>query len=53
LDNAIIEAHNTTDLAEADHAAGRYQQALDRARVVRTDLSEINQTVAAATVRVK
>jgi len=54
LDRALADAHSTTDQAAQDQAAGRSQQALDRARVVRTNLSEINQTVAsAATVRKK
>jgi len=49
LDKALVDAHETTDQAEADQAAGRHQQALDRARVVRSSLSDINQTVASAT----
>jgi len=48
LDRAIVDAHNTTDQAQADQEAGRQQQALDRARVVRSDLADINQTIAAA-----
>jgi len=48
LDRAIVDAYNTTDLAAADQAAGRHQQALDRARLVRSDLAEVNQRVAGA-----
>jgi len=48
LDKAIAEAHSTTDLAEVDQASGRHQQAMDRARVVRSDLADINQKVATA-----
>ncbi|MCL2197173.1 MAG: DUF4398 domain-containing protein [Treponema sp.] len=54
LDRAIVSAHNTTDQAEVDQLMGRTQDALDKARVVRADLSEINQKVAgAATTRKK
>ncbi|MCL2440679.1 MAG: DUF4398 domain-containing protein [Treponema sp.] len=48
LDRTIMDAYNTADQAEADQAAGRHQQALDRARVVRSDLSDVNQSIAAA-----
>jgi len=48
LDRRIVDAHNTTDQAEADQSAGRFDQAMDRARVVRSDLADINQTVAGA-----
>ena len=50
LDRSIINAHNTTDRAEADQAAGRYQQAADNARAVRLDLANINQMIANASV---
>jgi len=53
LDRAIVNAHNIADQAEVDQAAGRYQQALDRAGVVRADLAEINQKVAAAVINRK
>jgi vacuolar-type H+-ATPase subunit D/Vma8 len=54
LDNAIVNAHNTVDQAEIDQAMGRNQEALDKARRVRTDLNDINQKVAnAATTRKK
>jgi len=54
LDRAIVDAHSTTDQAEIDQAAGRYQQAMDRARIVRSDLTEINEKIAnAATTRKK
>jgi len=48
LDKAIVNAHNKTDQVEADQAASRYQQALDKAGEVRADLAEINQKVAGA-----
>jgi len=48
LDRAIINAYNTSDLAEADRAAGRYQDALDKAGLIRADLFNINQSVASA-----
>jgi len=48
LDNGIINAYNTADRAEADLAAGNYRDAIDKARVVRTDLAQINQQVAGA-----
>ncbi|MCL2443909.1 MAG: hypothetical protein FWD13_10675 [Treponema sp.] len=48
LDRAIINAYNTSDLAEADRAAGRYQDALDKAGSIRTALFNINQSVASA-----
>ena len=48
LDNSIINAYNTADSAEADQASGKYQDALDKARTVRTDLAIINQKVAGA-----
>ncbi|MCL2230987.1 MAG: hypothetical protein FWC01_07810 [Treponema sp.] len=48
LDRALADAHNTTDQAAQDQAEGRSQQALDRARIVRSNLSEINQMVASA-----
>jgi len=54
LDRAIVNAHNTTDQAEVDQLMGRTQDALEKARVVRADLSDINQKVAnAATARKK
>jgi len=53
LDKAIADAHTTTDQAEVDQAAGRFDQAQDRARVVRSDLAEINQKVANAVIKRK
>ncbi|MCL2801803.1 MAG: hypothetical protein FWD28_08620 [Treponema sp.] len=53
LDRVIVNAYNTSDQAEADQAAGRHQQALDRAQLVRTDLAEANQAVASAAARKK
>jgi vacuolar-type H+-ATPase subunit D/Vma8 len=54
LDRAIVDAHNTADQAEVDQVMGRNQEALDKARKVRSDLNDINQKVAnAATARKK
>jgi len=54
LDKAIVNAHNMTDQAEVDQVMGRNQQALDKARTVRSNLNDINQKVAnAATGRKK
>jgi len=53
LDNGIINAHNMTDRAENSYANGEYQSALDTARVVRSDLANINQQVAGAVPRRK
>jgi len=54
LDNAIIRAHETTDKAEIDQVMGRSQDALDKARIVRSDLSDINLKIAnASTTRKK
>jgi len=48
LDSRLVDARSTADQAEVDQTAGRSQQALDRARVVRSDLADINQIVAGA-----
>jgi len=54
LDKEIIDAHNAADRAEVNQAAGRHQEAIDIARDVRTNLSNINDRVAgAATARKK
>jgi hypothetical protein len=50
LDMAIINAHSGADQAESDQAAGRLQDALDRARSIRADLANINQIIAGAVV---
>jgi flagellar biosynthesis/type III secretory pathway protein FliH len=49
IDRSIVDAHNMTDQAEVDQAAGRNQSALDKARTVRSNLNDINQKVAGAT----
>jgi len=48
LDRTIVNAHNIVDQAEVDQLMGRTQDALDKARIVRADLSDINQKVANA-----
>jgi hypothetical protein len=54
LDRAIVNAHNTTDQAEVDQAMGKNQDALEKAKAVRSSLNDINQKVAnAATGRKK
>jgi hypothetical protein len=53
LDREISNAYTSADFAEADHADGRYQEALDRARGVRADLFGINERVAGAVTRRK
>ncbi|MCL2266511.1 MAG: DUF4398 domain-containing protein [Treponema sp.] len=50
LDRRIINAHNEADRAEFDQAAGKYQDAIDRAAAIRADLANINQMVANAAV---
>ena len=53
LDKGITDAYNTSDQAEVDQALGRYQDALNKAMVVRSNLSDINNKVAGAVVRKK
>ena len=53
LDSEISNAYDTTDQAEDDHAQGRYQDAIDKAMEVRSDLSGINQRVSGAVTRRK
>jgi len=54
FDKAIVNAHNTTDQAEADQVMGRNQEALEKAKAVRANLNDINQKIAnAATGRKK
>jgi vacuolar-type H+-ATPase subunit D/Vma8 len=53
LDKGIVDAYNTSDQAEVDQALGRYQDALNKAMVVRSDLSDINNKIANAVVRKK
>jgi len=48
IDKAIVNAHNMTDQAEVDQAMSRYQEALDKAKTVRSNLNDINQKVANA-----
>jgi len=48
LDKGIVNAYNTADSAEADQAAGRHQDAIDKARTVRSDLAGINRLIASA-----
>jgi hypothetical protein len=53
LDAAIVRFYNLADQAQAEQSAGRYQNALETARRLRTELSHINQLVAGAAPAVK
>ncbi|MDR2965564.1 MAG: DUF4398 domain-containing protein [Treponema sp.] len=53
LDNGIRNAHDMTDRAENSYANGEHQAALDTARVVRSNLADINQQVVNAVPRRK
>jgi predicted S18 family serine protease len=50
LEREIINAHEAADKAEASQAEGRYQDALQIARELREDLSNINNRVAGAAI---
>jgi vacuolar-type H+-ATPase subunit D/Vma8 len=53
LDRSIVNAYNTSDQAEVDYASSRYQDAINKAMDVRSNLSNINNMVANAVVRKK
>ena len=53
LDSKISSAYDTADRAEDDQAQGRYQDAIDKAMEVRSDLYGINQRVSGAVTRRK
>jgi len=53
IDGQLKNAHDATDQAEADQVEGKYKDAIDRARGVRADLTDINQKVANAIPRKK
>jgi len=53
LDGQVKNAYDAADLAEADQMDGKYKDAIDRARGVRSDLAIINHTVANAVPRKK
>jgi len=48
LTRDIRNAYNLADQAENDYSQGKYQDALDKARNVRANLSDINQKVSGA-----
>ena len=50
LEKGIVGAHNGADKVEEKQANGDFQDALDTARGVRSDLSNINKQVAGAAV---
>jgi len=53
LAREISNAYAVTDQAENDQSQGRYQNVLDKARSVRSDLYGINQKISGAVVRRK
>lgn len=53
LERDINRAYERADSAQADHSAGRYQDALEKSRSIRADLFDINQKVANAVTRRK
>jgi len=53
LEKGISDAYDKTDQAQNDQAQGRYQDAIDKAREVRAELSDINQKVTSAVTRRK
>jgi vacuolar-type H+-ATPase subunit D/Vma8 len=53
LDREISGAYNKADQAERDQAQGRYQDAIDTAMGVRSDLYGINQRISNAVTRRK
>lgn len=53
LENGIRDAYSTTDQAEDDYAAGKFQEALDKARIVRANLADINRQITNAVPRSK
>jgi hypothetical protein len=53
FDNRIRNDYAMEEQAQADQAAGRYQNALDKGRAVRADLFDINQRISGAVTRKK
>jgi hypothetical protein len=53
LDRGIKDAYDTFDQAEIDHAFGRYNDALNKAMIIRSNLSNINSTISNAVNRKK
>jgi len=50
LFNTIENAYSTLDQAQVDNAAGRHQDAMDKAGIIRSALYNVNQAVANAAV---
>jgi hypothetical protein len=50
LEREIADIHNAADRAQTSHAEGRHQDAIDIARDIRFNLSNINDRVANAAV---
>jgi len=53
LERGISGAYDKMDQAQNDQSQGRYQDAIDKAREVRSDLYDINQRVSSAVTRRK
>nr|AGS51820.1 hypothetical protein [uncultured bacterium contig00053] len=53
LERDLRNAYIRADIAEADFAGGKYQESIDRARSVRSDLGEINRRISNAVTRRK
>jgi len=53
LDEGIKNANNVTDQAEVDQARGRYNDAIEKGKRVRSNLADINSQVANAVIRKK
>jgi hypothetical protein len=49
----LMSVYTQTDQAEGDYAAGRYQDSIDKAMNVRSNLAGINQKVSNAVIRPK
>jgi hypothetical protein len=53
LNNDLNSARDSIDIAEADHAQGKFQEALESGRKARATLGNINQRISGATPRRK
>jgi hypothetical protein len=53
LDEELRNAYAVKGQAETDNAEGRYDDASDKARIVHTELSDINQSISGAITRSK
>jgi hypothetical protein len=53
LERDLMNAYTQTDRAQTDYTEGRYKDALDKARNVRSNLSDINRVISTAIPRSK